>query len=264
MALLAVLVLLASNHFVSATVYGSDERLSPGSMLTPDEIARYSFTQMVVCEARGGVPSHGAAGTLAADFMHGISVAHVFYDEALQRMHRPDECKLRVYDGAGIGLQLIKITRIRTLWDGNAPRWPMRDLAMFEIDERAQSIDHYLSLPGQPVAVREGESVTVVAFHFDLEPKHAKRKTHGRAYSTFGSGDAGIPNIFHTDADWVKGSSGGTIYNSRGELVALVQGNTSPPGNHGARIFNPATDFNRAVRLDARFLELYAEFVQGR
>jgi hypothetical protein len=255
-------LLAGSARFVGATVYGDDERVRPEAMLNAREVALYGATQMVVCEAPGS-ESHGAAGTIATDFMHGVSVAHVFFDEKLKRLHTPSECRLRVYDGAGKGLQLMKIARIRTMWD-HQPRWPATDLAMFELADRSKYIDSYYSLPEQPTPVNEGESVLVVAFHYDLEPMHVKRKTRGRVYSTFGSGDAGVPNIFHTDADWVRLSSGGPIYNSSGALVALVQGNTSPVGNTVARRFDPKTDFNRAVRLDARFLREYAEFVEGR
>ena len=52
--------------------------------------------------------------------MHGISVAHVFYDKKLKRLHRPAECGLGVYDAAGKPLQLIKFARIRTMWDGHS------------------------------------------------------------------------------------------------------------------------------------------------
>jgi hypothetical protein len=135
---------------------------------------------------------------------------------------------------------------------------------MFELADRSKYIDGYFPLPELPAPVNEGESVFVVAFSYDLMPAHTKRKTHGRVYATFGTVDEGVANIFHTDADWVGLASGGPIYNSRGALVALVQGNTSPPGNTVTRRFDSKNDFNRAVRLDARFLREYARFVEGR
>ena len=249
-------------NFVGATVYGDDERVRPDAKLTSREIALYGYTQVVVCEAPGS-ESHGAAGTIASDFMHGVTVAHVFYDQRLQRLHTPDECRLRVYDGAGNGLQLMRIARIRTMWD-HEQRMLSNDLAMFELADRSDYIGSYLSLPKLPAPVNEGESILVVAFHYDLTPAHTKRKSRGRVYSTLNTIDEGVPNIFHTDADWVRLSSGGPIYNSSGELVALVQGNTSPVGNTAARRFDPKYDFNRAIRLDARFLREYARFVEDR
>jgi len=256
------MLLASSASFVGATVYGDDERARPEAMLTSREVALYAATQMVVCEAPGS-ENHGAAGTIATDFMHGVTVAHVFYDTKLQRLHTPDECRLRVYDGAGKGLQLIRIARIRTLWD-HEPRMLKNDLAMFELADRSEFIDRFLSLPKLPTSLNEGASVLVVAFHYDLKPAHTKRKTRGRVYSTLGTMDEGVPNIFHTDADWVRLSSGGPIYNSSGALVGLVQGNSSPAGNTAARRFDSRNDFNRAIRLDARFLREYAEFVEGR
>jgi hypothetical protein len=256
---LAGALLAGFSIFAGATVYGDDERILPGGTLTPREVALYSATQVVVCEAPGS-ENHGAAGTIATDFMHGVTVAHVFYDMRLKRLHTPDECRLRVYDGAGKGLQLIRIARIRTMWDHD-PRMLQSDLAMFELADRSDYIDRYFSLPARPTPVYDGERVLVVAYQHDLPPDHTKRKSWGLVYSTIGTGDQGVPNIFHTDADWVRGASGGPIYNASGALVALVQGNTSPEGNKAARRFDPKKDFNRAIRLDARFLQEYAEFV---
>src|SRR5215831_1185329 len=85
-------LLAGSSPFIGATVYGDDERLLPGAMLTAREVALYSATQMVVCEAPGS-ERHGAAGTIATDFTHGVSVAHVFYDKTMKRLHTPDECR---------------------------------------------------------------------------------------------------------------------------------------------------------------------------
>jgi hypothetical protein len=261
-ALSAGMLLAGAATFVGATVYGEDERLLPEATLTAREIALYSPTQMVVCEAPGS-ESHGAAGTIATDFTHGFTVAHVFYDTRLRRLHTPDECRLRVYDGTGNGLQLIRITRIKTRLDYE-PRMLMNDFAMFELAEQPKSLRSYLSLPDAPTPIHEGERLLVVAYHYDLKPAHIKRKTWGRVYSTFGTLDEGVPNIFHTDADWVRGSSGSPIYNASGALVALVQGNTSPEGNTAARTFAQQSDFNRAIRLDARFLREYAAFVEER
>src|SRR5204862_585731 len=78
-ALSASMLLASSASFVGATVYGDDERVLPEAMLTSREVALYGDTQMVVCEAPGS-ESHGAAGTIATDFMHGVTIAHVFYD----------------------------------------------------------------------------------------------------------------------------------------------------------------------------------------
>ena len=129
------------------------------------------------------------------------------------------------------------------------------DLAMFEFAERSKYIDSYLTLPSVPTPVHEGESVLVVAFHYDLKPAHTKRKTHGTVYSTFGAVDAGVMNIFHTDADWVNRASGGPIYNGSGALVALVQGNSSAEGNTAVLRFDPKTAFNRAIRPVCTFPE---------
>jgi hypothetical protein len=261
---MAAFVLLAVPGIASATVFGDDDRRRAGSVLTTREVALYQATQRIFCQAPGG-KSHGGGGSLASDFMHGISVAHLFYDANLRRMHTAEECWLSVYDGAGKRLEKIRIARLWTMWDGGRRRLGT-DLAMFELAERPMHVDTYLSLEGQPAPLKNGDEVLVVAFHFDLEPKNTKRKTRGRVYSTLGTGDAGVRNIFHTDADWVPQSSGGPIYNSTGTLVALVQGNSSPEGEfrHLSDKFDAVHDFNRAIRLDPEFLRKYAEFVQGR
>ena len=80
-------------------------------------------------------------GTLALNFTHGISVAHVFFHEKLGRFYRPSECWFHVYGGAGEQLERIRITRIWTMWH-ELPHRLGNDLAMFELERQSKYIDN--------------------------------------------------------------------------------------------------------------------------
>jgi hypothetical protein len=257
--LIAVVSLLASTSIVEATVYGVDERNQPSAQLTTEDDRLYSATQAIVCQ-RPQEQLHAGAGTLADDFVHGVTVAHLFFDEKTQRNRTAAECKFRVYDHDGRLLDEVAITRLRSLWT-REPRWQSDDLAMFELARRPKFVDRTIVLA--PAEIHVGEQITLVAYHYDIRPAFTKRKTRGRIYSTLGSREEGVPNIFHTDVDCVPMSSGGPLYDSSGVLIGILRGSSSS-GYGPPRIFAATTEFNQAIRFGAQFVRGYAEFRKGR
>lgn len=242
-----------------STVYGSDDRTRPEALLDAADERRYMATQLVWCAPKRAKP-RGAAGNLATDFTHGVTISHLFEAQESGPMTHLEDCTFRVYDRKGKLLDEVAIVRLRSLWREVGPRLDS-DLAMFELARRPKAIDTVLSLG--PTPVQAGQEIMLVAFHYDVEPVFTKRKTHGRVYSTLGTQAEGIENLFHTDVDCVPMSSGGPIYDAQGRVIALIRGSSSR-GDSGPRVFDELRDHNQAIRFNAKFLREYAEFVNGR
>lgn len=241
-----------------ATVFGEDDRLRPDAMLDAAEEARYSATQAIVCQ-RGNGPEHVAAGNLAKDFTHGVTIAHLFHQDAKRFVFGAADCVFQVRDRRGRLLDRVPFKRLQTLWEDDWHRAP-NDLAMFELTRRPEGVDRFLSLDIAPVSA--GQEILVVAFHYDVAPYLSKRKTRGQVFSTLGARDAGMRNIFNTDADCVPMSSGGPVYDRSGRLVALMQGESAR--GETPRRFDNTREYNAAIRLDLDFLRRYAAFVASK
>ena len=237
-----------------AGVLGRDDRVVPEALLDARETQLYSATQIIVCSGTQG-DTH-AAGNVAGDLTHGVTVAHIFWDRDVGHERRGDACRFRVHDRNGRKIDEVAITRFVTFWrDG--PPWLGHDLAMFELARPPKSVVRPLAIATSNISV--GQELLVVAFHFDVTPAFTKRKTRGRVFSTLGTPDEQVANIFHTDADVVPMSSGGIFYDANGAAVAMAQGESAAP-----RAFDAKRDLNRAIRFDPRFLAEFDDFVAGR
>jgi hypothetical protein len=254
--LILCLVLLAPG-FSAATVFGVDDRLRADARLDEADEQRYSATQVISCR-RGKGREHIAAGNLALDFTHGVSIAHVFHPRGENIDYRADECVFQVRDRNGRRLDQVAVKQLKTFWQGR-PHRAENDLAMFELERRPRHVTQLLSLDTAPV--QAGQQIMLVAFHYDVKPYLSKRKTRGLVYSTLGSTAHGLRNIFNTDVDGVPMSSGGPLYDQQGRLVALIQGTSNL--DEGARSFDGQREYNSAIRLDAQFLRDYAGFVRS-
>jgi hypothetical protein len=238
-----------------AGVYGADDRVRPEALLDEKDEQRYSATQVVACRRRGG-KERVAAGNLAGNFTHGVSIAHLFHDQVRGADYAARDCVFEVRDRHGKVLDRVDLKRLKTLWQSGV-HMASNDLAMFELARRPLHVSRLLSLEVAPVSV--GQELLLVTFHYDVQPYLSKRKTRGRVYSTLGATDAGMRNIFNTDVDAVPMSSGGPLYDREGRLVALIQGESSR--SRVGREFAASRDFNSAIRLDAEFRQAFAEFV---
>jgi len=240
-------------------VYGVDDRARPEALLDAADEQRYSATQVITCAVPGKEPT-SAAGTVAGDFIHGVSVAHIFHEYKLRRHRTVDECSFRVYDRKGKLLDEVAIKQYRPYW-GDDPDLAL-DLAMFELARRPKFIERPVEL--RAMKIREGQELLLVAYHFDVRPAYTKRKTRGRVYSTLGTRDERVANMFHTDTDQVPMSSGGIYYDQDGLAVAMAQGVSRMRDDVTPRRFDPMSDSNRAIRFAPGFLEEFEAFVWGR
>ena len=260
LALSAGVVVLGGWRLAGAAVFGADDRDRPDALLNTEDERLFSATQFVACKAPDG-KSHGGGGSLAGDFTHGVTVAHLFYNRELGREHLQGECMLRVHDRNGNVIDAVPIVRFKTFW-GAYPLRSAQDLAMFELARRPKFVDRVINL--EPTQIHAGEELLLVAFHFDIKPRFSKRKTRGRVYSTLGTRDEGMPNVFHTDVDEVPNSSGCPLYNRAGAVVGLVLGSSVPRGAKGAQVFDHLTLYNRAIRPNAQFVREFEEFLRSR
>ncbi|HTU68054.1 MAG TPA: serine protease [Steroidobacteraceae bacterium] len=253
--LLALVLAAGSAPLTRATVYGVDERNLPDSHLTEEEQRTYVATQVIYCERSDGRWRAGA-GSLVGDFRHGVTVAHLFFDESTRTHFPASRCTFRVYDREGRKLDEVALTRRRSWWETHEPD-PGNDLAMFELARSPMFV--YRLLPLVLAPVRDGERLLLVTYHYDVKPEFSKRKTRGRVYPTIGTKDDGVPNVFHTDVDCVPMSSGGPLFNDRGELVGFIRAGTSS-GTGPPLTFDPLREFNIAVRIPAAFRDEYTVF----
>jgi len=244
---------------VDAGVYGVDDRARPEALLDAADERRYSATQVITCQVPGGDPT-SAAGTIAGDFIHGVSVAHIFHDYKARRHRTVDECRFQVYDRKGKLLDEVAIKQYRPYW-GSDPDIAL-DLAMFELVRRPRFVERPIEL--RATKIREGQELMLVAYHFDVLPAYTKRKTRGRVYSTLGTRDERVANMFHTDTDQVPMSSGGLYYDADGQAVGMAQGGNRISYDVTPRRFDPMSDYGRAIRFAPGFLEEFEAFVWGR